>query len=78
MILGNPDKFAVLTEIIEEWNIDDTFWNGLLLFWVNCELYPKETITTTLRCEVLILKEQLIRLATSKYLYGLPALQAFI
>lgn len=78
MVLGNPDKFAVLTEIIKEWNIDDTFWNGLLLFWVNGVLYPKETITESLRREVLILKEHLAKLAADKYLYRLPALQAFI
>ncbi len=41
MVLGNPDKFAILTEIIKEW-------------------------------------KHLAKLAADKYLYGLPALQAFI
>ena len=29
MILGNPYKFAVLSGVINEWNLDDTFGNGV-------------------------------------------------
>ena len=31
MIIGDPYKFAILSGVINEWNIDDTFCNGVLL-----------------------------------------------
>ena len=35
MISGNPYKFAVLSGVINEWNLDDTFGNGVLLICIN-------------------------------------------
>lgn len=31
MIIGDPYKFAILSGIFKEWNMDDTFCNGFLL-----------------------------------------------
>ncbi len=45
MIIGDPYKFAILSEVINEWNIDDAFCNGVLLFCVNGDIYPKEVVT---------------------------------
>ncbi len=77
MTLGNPYKFAVLVDTIKDWNIDDTFCNGLLLFFVDGCLYPNEIITATLRCEVEPLIQKLANPAVDKRLYGLSAQQAF-
>lgn len=30
MILGNPDKFAIIMEVVSEWNMDQSFNNGIL------------------------------------------------
>ena len=77
MIIGDPYKFAILIGIINEWNIDDTFCNGVLLFCVNGDIYPKEVVTATLRCEIEYLKQKLRNLTTDKRLYILPPQQAF-
>ncbi len=45
MIIGDPYKFAILSGVINEWNIDNTFCNGVLLFCVNGDIYPKEVVT---------------------------------
>ena len=77
MIIGDPYKFAILSGVINEWNIDDTFCNGVLLFCVNGDIYPKEVVTATLRCEMEYLKQKLRNLTTDKRLYTLPPQQAF-
>lgn len=77
MIIGDPYKFAILSGGINEWNIDDTFCNGVLLFCVNGDIYPKEVATATLRCEIEYLKQKLRNLTTDKRLYILPPQQAF-
>lgn len=41
MVIGDAYKFAVILQTITEWNIDDTFCNGILLFGVNGDIYPK-------------------------------------
>ena len=77
MIIGDPYKFAILSGIINEWNMDDTFCNGVLLFCVNGDIYPKEVVTATLRCEIECLKQKLRSLTIDKRLYALPPQQAF-
>lgn len=77
MIIGDPYKFAILSGVINEWNIDDTFCNGVLLFCVNGDIYPKEVVTATLRCEIEYLKQKLRSLTIDKRLYALPPQQAF-
>ena len=39
MLIGNPDKFAFLLEIVPEWS-DDTFINGMLYVFINGAQYP--------------------------------------
>lgn len=77
MIIGDPYKFAILSGVINEWNIDNTFCNGVLLFCVNGDIYPKEVVTATLRCEIEYLKQKLRSLTIDKRLYALPPQQAF-
>lgn len=77
MIIGDPYKFAILSGVINEWNMDDTFCNGVLLFCVNGDIYPKEIVTATLRCEIEYLRQKLRNLTTDKRLYTLPPQQAF-
>ena len=40
-LMGNEIN-AVILQTIPEWNIDDTFCNGILLFGVNEDIYPKK------------------------------------
>ena len=77
MIIGDPYKFAILSGVINEWNIDDTFCNGVLLFCVNGDIYPKEVVTATLESEIEYLRQKLRNLTTDKRLYTLPPQQAF-
>ena len=77
MIIGDPYKFAILSGVINEWNIDDKFCNGVLLFCVNGDIYPKEVVTATLESEIEYLRQKLRNLTTDKRLYILPPQQAF-
>ena len=76
-MIGNPYKFSIIIDTINEWNIDESFCNGILLFCVNGNLFPNEIFTATLKCEVPILKEKLKNLSVDKKLYDLPKDKAF-
>lgn len=54
MLIGNPDKFALLLEIVPEWR-NSNFINGLLYVYVNGQQFPKELRTTTLSDDVFYL-----------------------
>lgn len=59
MVVGNPYKFAILYEKVTEWNIDDTFCNGILFYFLNGVMFPRQLTTATLSCEILRLREKL-------------------
>lgn len=77
MILGNPYSFSVFINTIKEWNLDDEFCNGVLLFCVDGEFFPKRIVTATLKCEIQPLKEKLMSLVKDEILYNMPKDKAF-
>lgn len=77
MLLGNPYNFAVYFEKIEEWNIDDVFCNGVLMFFLNGEIFPKKVIITPLNSERVNLKDCWKNIGTDTKLFSMPKLEAF-
>lgn len=77
MIIGNPYKFSIFTKTIKEWNIDETFCNGILLFCVDGNIFPKEIVTATLKCEIQPLKEKLMNITINEELYNMQKDKAF-
>lgn len=69
MILGDPYKFAVSIQKIKDWNIDETFFNGVLLFFINGIIYPQEIFTAALNCEIHMLQEKFKNIAFDKELF---------
>ena len=72
MIVGDPYKFAIGKAEIRAWNVDDAFSNGVLLFFVDGAIFPKEIVTAALNCEVRPLKERLGRLSAGRTLFAAP------
>ena len=77
MILGNPYKFSVFISTIKEWNIDNEFCNGVLLFCIEGNIFPKKIVTATLKYEIQLLKEKLRNLITNESLYNKQRDKAF-
>ena len=77
MILGNPYKFSVFISTIKEWNIDNEFCNGVLLFCIEGNIFPKKIVTATLKYEIQLLKEKLRNLITNESLYNMQRDKAF-
>jgi len=44
MIIGNPYTFSIIIDIVDEWNIDKSFNNGLLFIGVNGVLIPDKIL----------------------------------
>lgn len=78
MILGDPYKFSIIISTIKEWNLDDTFCNGVLLFCINGDFFPKYIVTSSLKGEVFYLKEKLINLSIDIELYKMQKNKAFV
>ena len=77
MILGNPYKFSVFISTIKEWNIDNEFCNGVLLFCIEGNIFPKKIVTATLKYEIQLLKEKLRNLIINERLYNMQRDKAF-
>lgn len=77
MILGNPYKFSVFISTIKEWNIDNEFCNGVLLFCIEGNIFPKKIVTSTLKYEIQLLKEKLRNLIINERLYNMQRDKAF-
>ena len=81
MILGNPYKFAIIIQIIKQWNkeesADNPFCNGVLLFCIDGNIYTEEILTATLKTEVYMLLENLHNISVDKKIYHMKKEKAF-
>lgn len=78
MIIGDPYQFSIFVEVIDKWNSENTWINGVLLFSIDGELFPKQIVTATLNSEILPLKEILMKIKVNKELYDMEKEEAFI
>ena len=78
MILGNPDKFAIIIEVVSDWNIDQSFNNGVLIFSVDGKAYPSNNIVNaTLNSELPHLKDCMSNIGIDERLFNLSKDEAF-
>lgn len=77
MILGDPYKFSVFVKTIKEWNVDETFCNGILLFGVDGNIFPKQMLTATLNSEVILLKEKFENIPINIKIFNMKKEEAF-
>ena len=79
MILGDPAQFAIMFEIVNKWNIDSSFSNGILTFFINGKIYPKgEAINVTLNFEIPNMKRNMSNICVDAQIFELPKYEAFI
>lgn len=57
MLIGNPERFAFLIEIVPEW-ISGPFINSLMYVFVNGEIFPKELRVTTVSDDLMLLLDK--------------------
>ena len=79
MLIGNPDKFAFLLEIVPEW-CSDNFVQGILNVYVNGVQYPDNLRTTTLNADIHWLLDEtspLVCPQINKKLYALETRELF-
>lgn len=77
MVIGNPYKFSIILQIIEEWNVDYTFGNGVLMLCVDGNLFPNEIVTATLKCEVAPLIDSLNGVVQDERLFSMSRESSF-
>ena len=77
MIIGNPYCFAVILDVVNSWNVDKTFQNGILFFTIDSEIFPKEIQSATLSCEIPKLIESLKSVPVDKKIFNMPKEKAY-
>jgi len=79
-IIGNPYKFSILIFDVKEWNTRGSlFFNGLLIFSINGELFPpKEVLNVTLSGETHWLIENFKTIAVNEEIFCMEKEKAFI
>ena len=77
MVLGDPYEFSIFIQTIEEWNINDSFCNGILFFGINGDIYPKEIVSATLKYEIPVLEENLLNITIDNELYYMQKEKAY-
>ncbi len=77
MLIGNPDCFAVIVDVVEFWNIDKSFQNGTLFFAVNSEIFPKEIQSATLSYEFHTLINSLKNIPVNEKIFNMPTEKAY-
>jgi len=79
MIVGNPYTFAILAEVVDEWNPEGTtFHLGLLYYCVDGVLFPSDVRTATLKAEIRPVKELLMHPAVDVKLFIMGKEEAFM
>ena len=78
MILGEPAKFAIVFDVVKEWNTDSSFNNGVLMISVDWKVYPgNEIVNATLNFEIPNLKDCMSNIGVDEQLFELPKDEAF-
>ncbi|MCT4706364.1 immunity 42 family protein [Enterobacteriaceae bacterium H16N7] len=57
MIYGNPNKFAILMDIVSDWTLDNSYKNGLFHFIIDGKFFPDSAGVATLSGDVSCLSE---------------------
>ena len=77
MVVGNPDVFSIMFDVVDEWNNDTTFNNGLLFMSIDGKIFLSELATATLNVELPQLIENLKSPTENKEIFHMEKKEAF-
>ena len=77
MVVGKPDIFSIMFDVVDEWNNDTTFNNGLLFMSIDGKIFLSELTTATLNVELPQLIENLKSPAENKEIFHMGKEEAF-
>ena len=78
MIVGNPDAFSIMVDVVDAWNNDKAFNNGLLFMGIDGRLFMTEITTATLNVELPKLIESLKNPKENEYIFQMEKKEAFV
>jgi hypothetical protein len=71
MIIGNPYDFAIGYDVVDEWNIDDNYTNGILNIYIDGINYCSNAFNATISGEISYLINRLSDISENKELFCL-------
>lgn len=77
MIIGEPYNFAIIFDIVDRWNKDENFKNGILFFSINDTVFPKQFNVITLSTELRKVYGALQNIAENKGIFSMKKEDAF-
>lgn len=77
MVIGNPDVFSIMIDVVDDWNYDRSFNNGLLFMGINGNLLMPKTIVATLNTEIYTLLNNLKSPKKDEKIFNMEKKRAF-
>lgn len=78
MIIGEPNLFSIFIDVVEEWNYDRSFNNGLLFVDINGTIFPNKIIEATLNTELYELIQNLENIKENTDVFFMGKEEAFV
>lgn len=78
MIIGDSYVFSIFVDVVEEWNNDKSFNNGLLFISVNGTFFPKKIVSATLNTELHQLLQKLQNVKVNTDIFEMEKEEAFV
>lgn len=80
MILGNPYRFSIFLDVVENWNTKGSysFYNGMLVFCIDGKVFPNRLVNATLGSEVPNLIRQFSQVSINPKFFDMKKREAFL
>lgn len=77
MIIGNPDTFALIVDVVRHWNNDNHFNNGVLCLCIDGVLMPNYLVNATLNTDLYVLLDYLENVKENVDVFQMDKREAF-
>ncbi len=77
MIIGKPYSFALFIDVVKDWNLDNSFNNGILFININQTIFPNKLIDATLNTELCELIDNFEHIKENNDLFMMEKNKAF-
>lgn len=77
MVIGNPDTFALVVDVVKQWNNDNSFNNGIIFLCIDGVLMPNHLVNATLNTDLYVLLDYLEHVKENEDVYEMDKRAAF-
>jgi len=77
MVIGDPYKLSIIVKVLDKWNTSKYGKNGIFLFCIDGELFPKQMDTAPVTVDLDALKRAFTDVTVNEELYNADKVDAY-